>query len=462
MNDWNNEILLLKEFNNILEREKIIDLNYPTWTFVWLPYWCKIVDLNMNFLNKLFDKYGYEKYIFPFLVSSKEFDNINKKINNFEKNIYKVNNSLILRPSGESAIYPMFRRRIKSYIDLPIRVFQIWVMFRNWTSRWFLRPNENDVFIEAHSAFESRNDAENEIKRINSLVEEYFKRLWIPTLKTIRPPRTNKPVAEKEYAFDVLLPTGETALLNVTYLQMQIFSKAFSILFSKKDKTKDYTYQTEFGFSQRAILTSIWLLSKKDNIFLLPNYAPIQIVIIQINLDDKEISKYTKKIFNRLIKNNFRVTIDKEWKNLYKRFSKHENNWVPLRIEIGEKELLNSNIRIVRHDKKESKIYNYKDIIKWVNFMFGEIETNVYKENNNNLESRIITNKSIKEIDETIKTWKIARIHLCYNKNCVEKIQKTINIWEIIGFEEKKEKIKHHCINCGKLTSSVAFHARRV
>lgn len=462
MNDWNNEILLLKEFNNILEREKIIDLNYPTWTFVWLPYWCKIVDLNMNFLNKLFDKYGYEKYIFPFLVSSKEFDNINKKINNFEKNIYKVNNSLILRPSGESAIYPMLRRRVKSYTDLPIRVFQIWIMFRNWTSRWFLRPNENDVFIEAHSAFESKNDAENEIKKINSLVEEYFKRLWIPTLKTIRPPRTNKPVAEKEYAFDALLPTWETALLNVTYLQMQIFSKAFSILFSKKDKTKDYTYQTEFGFSQRAILTSIRLLSKKNNVFLLPNHAPIQIVIIQINLDNKKISNYTKKIFDKLIKNKFRVKIDQEWKNLYKRFSKHENKWIPLRIEIGEKELLNSSIKIVRHDNKETHLYNYKDTINWVSLMLKKIETYSYKQNNNSLKEKIIIIKDINEIAKVIKIGKIAKIHLCYNKNCVEKTQETVKIWEIIGFEEKESKLKHSCINCGKTTWYIAFYARRV
>ncbi|MDD3263135.1 MAG: His/Gly/Thr/Pro-type tRNA ligase C-terminal domain-containing protein [Candidatus Absconditabacteria bacterium] len=462
MNDGNNEILLLKEFNNILEREKIIDLNYPTGTFVWLPYGCKIVDLNMNFLNKLFDKYGYEKYIFPFLVSSKEFDNINKKINNFEKNIYKVNNSLILRPSGESAIYPMLRRRVKSYTDLPIRVFQIGIMFRNGTSRGFLRPNENDVFIEAHSAFESKNDAENEIKKINSLVEEYFKRLGIPTLKTIRPPRTNKPVAEKEYAFDALLPTGETALLNVTYLQMQIFSKAFSILFSKKDKTKDYTYQTEFGFSQRAILTSIRLLSKKNNVFLLPNHAPIQIVIIQINLDNKKISNYTKKIFDKLIKNKFRVKIDQEGKNLYKRFSKHENKGIPLRIEIGEKELLNSSIKIVRHDNKETHLYNYKDTINGVSLMLKKIETYSYKQNNNSLKEKIIIIKDINEIAKVIKIGKIAKIHLCYNKNCVEKTQETVKIGEIIGFEEKESKLKHSCINCGKTTGYIAFYARRV
>ena len=457
-----NQTLNLNQFNNLLQQSRIIDCTYPLTALVWMPYGYKILNLIDNFLNGLFEKYGYERCIFPFLVSSHEFDRINKKISSFEKGIFKVTDSIILRPSGESAIYPMFRQWIKSESDLPIKVFQIGSMFRKGSTRGFMRPNENDFFVEAHSAFSSKKEAEIEFTNSNSLVEKYLRWLAIPTLKTIRPPWTNKPVAEKECAFDALLPTGETSLLNVTYSQMQIFSKVFNISFSRGGGTKEYTYQTEFGFSQRSILTSIWLLSNQNNLFLLPSYSPIQVIIIQIDPDNSQLSEYAEKVFELLKSKNIRVLVDREKKQLFKRFIKYEKIGVPIRLEIGENELKSLSVKLVRHDNKNKFDCSFDNIDNIINRAFEKITSDSYINNEKRLIENIVICDKKEKVREMIKSGKIAKAHLCYREDCVKKLQKEIGLGEVIGFKYEDDKLDGLCVNCQKLTSDVAFYARRV
>lgn len=462
MKSSNNQPLSLDQFNNLLQQSGVADHTYPLTALVWMPYGYKILNLTENYLNGLFEKYGYGRHVFPYLVSSREFDRINKQISSFEKGVFKVTNSIILRPSGESAIYPMFRRWIKSERDLPKKIFQIGSMFRKGSTRGFMRPNENDFFVEAHSAFSSRKEAEIELININNLVEEYLRWLAIPTLKTIRPPWTNKPVAEKEYAFDVLLPIGETSLLNVTYSQMQIFSKAFNISFIRENGTEDYTYQTEFGFSQRSILTSVWLMSNQDNIFLLPSYSPVQVVIIQIDPENSQLSEYSEKILKLLKSENIRALVDKENKQLFKRFSKYEKIGVPVRLEIGEKELKSSTIKLVRQDNGNKFDYSFNNIGQTVNQTFEKIISDAYFNNEKKLIENIIICDRKEKVLETIKSGKIAKVQLCYCEDCVKKLQKEIGLGEVIGFKHEDNNIDGPCINCHKLTSNLAFYARRV
>ncbi len=454
--------LKLSQFNNLLQQAKIIDLTYPLSALVWMPYGHKILNLTEKFLTELFEKFAYERYVFPFLVSSSEFNHINKRIAFFKKGVFEITDSVILRPSGESAIYPMFRRWIKNEGDLPIKAFQIGSMFRKGSTRGFMKQNENNFFIEAHSAFGSKKEAEREFTNSNKLVEEYLKWLAIPTLQTIRPPWTNKPVAEKQYAFDALLPIGETALLNVTYSQMQIFSKAFNISFKKKDGGKDYTYQIEFGFSQRSILTSIWLLSKQDNLFLLPTYSPIQIVIIQIDPFNAELSKYIKKVAELLKSANIRVSIDKDKKQLFKRFIKHEQAGVPIRFEIGTKELKDMSVKIVRQDNNNSFDCVFNNISKTINKLFQDIVSESYLKNKKVLIKNIILCEEKKRISTIIKSGKIAKLYLCYCEKCVKELEKDVGCGEVIGFKNKKGTSVGECAFCCKATTKIAYFARRV
>lgn len=454
--------LNLNQFNNLLQQSKVIDCTYPLAALVWMPYGYKILNLTENFLNGLFEKYGYERHIFPYLVSSCEFDRINKQISSFEKGVFRVTDSITLRPSGESAIYPMFRRWIKSEHDLPKKVFQIGSMFRKGSTRGFMRPNENDFFVEAHSAFSSRKEAEIEFTNSNSLVEEYLRWLAIPTLKTIRPPWTNKPVAEKEYAFDALLPTGETSLLNVTYSQMQIFSKAFDISFTKTKGIKDYTYQTEFGFSQRSILTSVWLLSSQDKLFLLPPYSPIQVAIIQIDTENSKLSEYSEKVLELLKLKNIRALVDREKGQLFKRFSKFEKIGVPIRLEIGENELKSCTIKLVRQDNGDKADYSFDNIDQIINQTFEKIISDAYDTNEKKLTENIVVCNNKEKVRKTIESGKIAKVQLCNHEDCVKELQVEIGLGEVIGFQHEDAKIDDPCVNCYKLTSAVAFYARRV
>ncbi|MDD2516035.1 MAG: His/Gly/Thr/Pro-type tRNA ligase C-terminal domain-containing protein [Candidatus Gracilibacteria bacterium] len=456
--------LSLNKFNILLEQAGIIDSSYPLSAIIWLPDGYKILNIAEQYLNILFEKYNYKRHIFPFLVSSKEFDHINDNICSFEKGIYKVTESIILRPSGESAIYPMFRKWIKTYNDLPLKVFQIGSIFRRGSTRGFMRSNENDFFIEAHAAFSSREEVERELSSCNDMVNDFMKWLAIPTLKTIRPPWTNKPVAETEYAFDVFLPTKETALLNVTYTQMQIFSKIFNITFTNKNGIKDFTYQIEFGFSQRCILISIWLLSNENNLFMLPIYSPIQIVIFQIDSPIIELNEYVDKIANILKGSNIRIEVDKKSGQLYKRFGKYEKLGVPIRFEIGKKELDSEIIKIVRQDNKKALFISLNNIIPEIDKLFLEISSEALMNNEKNLIENTIYCTKTEDIKNLINSGKIAKIHLCFSEDCVKNIEKNVRSGEIVGFEyiNKNGGDLGKCVNCQKPTSEIAYYSRRI
>ncbi len=457
-------MISLKEFNTLLQSVKIIDGSYPLKALVWLPYGYKILKLTEEYLCELFEKYGYERYSFPFLAPVKEFEKIDNNISSFEAFIYRVSESAILRPSGESVIYPMFRRWVNSFRDLPIRAYQIGAAFRRGSVRGFMRPNEIDFFVEAHAAFSSSGEAILEIHKVNKLVEEFMIWLGVPTLKTIRPSWTNKPVARKEFAFDALLPTGETILLDVNYLQMQIFSKIFNIKFLNNNGVNDYTYQTEFGFSQRAILTAIWLSSNNKSIFLLPQYAPIQVVVMAVGQLDDDLIRYIGLITETLKISKTRFIKDEENGRFSRRISKYKAQGIPVRMEIGRAELVGKNVKIVRHDNKVVTVCDYKDLVDVLKNIFKNISHEAYQNKMISFKDNIVFSGESDNVRELIGDGNIVKLDVCFKESCVRGLENKVGIGEVIGFdyENKIECKTKKCIYCGCTCSDSAYYSRRV
>lgn len=454
----NDSILSDKSFKGLLFETGVLDSSYPT-AVIWLPYGVDILNRLSSHIRKVFLNHGFSEYIFPSLVNLNDFNLINKNIFSFIDLVYKPDKNLILKPSGESIIYPMFKKWIKDSKDLPIKIYQIGEMFRKGRPRGLFRKNESDFFIEAHTAHSSREDAFLQLNDDNKVIEEILDCANIPCLFSERPFWTNKPVAEKHIGIDVLLPNGETLLVASSYAQMQVFSKIFNIVFKNIDGVNDFTYQTSLGFSHRIILASLLLSSDQNGFCIYPEIAPIQVVVVQIDDFRKEMSEFTKIVVEKLSCLNYRVKIEYvRKKELHKIFCKYEKKGVPLRVEIGKDEEKEKKIKVVRRDNFDKRYLYFKELGLIENLM-KEIEINLKLRVNNYLKSSIVVSPDARDMKRIVDGGKIAKIFVCKKRECVTDLPKKIGFGEVLGFIDEAVGC---CVYCKKNNGLTAYYSRRI
>lgn len=455
----------LSKFKQELFKNGIIDYTTSTsGSFVWLPYGVEIRNLFLEQTRKVFSKFSYKEYSFPTIAAGKDFQNITSDIFDFSKGVFWLNDNKLLRPSGEAVIYPQFKRWIKSYKDLPIRVFQIGSSYRKGTPRGIFRSNEAEPFIEGHTAHGSRKESEEQLEKNIEIVKEMLDFMGLPVILTYRPIWSNKPVGEKTIGFDTLLPTGETLLVGSAYSQMQVFSRPFKVQFRNKNNQLDYTYQTSLGFSSRMIFTSLLLSSDERGLNILPEIAPKQIIIIPIYKKDNydEIATYADNVRKNLIELGFRAEIDFSDKSVGEKHYLNEAKGVPIRIEIGKNELKENAVILISRETNARKKISITDISVHVENMLNE-STKSIKERVKKVHSINIIKDILNEEDviKVIDKGNVASYSLCFDPLCSKKIESNCK-GEVIGYSMNKNEKGKSCISCGKSTVYTAFHARHL
>lgn len=447
----------IKVFKNLLKDTDIVDSSYPLSALVWLPYGTKILEHFNSHFRSLLHQCGFEECIFPSLVPASEFDRINREIYPFDNVIYRPSASTVLRPSGEAAFYPMFRKWIRTKDDLPLKVFQIASMFRNVRAAGIFKPNESNHFVEGHTAHATREEAMAQLQQNNEINSKLLDYMAVPAIQSYRPSFTNRPVAEVHVGFDTLLPSGETVLTACAYGQMQIFSKVFDISYSDKGN-RDFTYQTELGFSQKIALASMWLTSDEKGLCLLPEISPTQVVIMVLS-DDIGICDRAEKIASILRNLGIRAEIDVHKKNLHKRHEKFEKQGIPLRIEFGKNEFTEDSLTIIRRDDSSRMKVNIEESGSVVDTLLKDISRSLRKRTDAYHKQHLCDASDYSEASRVVREGSVAMIDLCKNETCVFGAGKAIGAGEVLGFSDERHG---HCICCQSPTLSVAYYARRI
>lgn len=454
---------LLSEFEKRLIDSKIIDNSVSAGgTFTWLPDGTIMHNLFIEAVKKIFLKYSFQECIFPTIVSNTEFKNIANSIKDFSKNVYWLDENKLLRPSGESIIYPHFRRWINTYKDLPIRVFQVGQSFRNVESRGIFRLKETEPFIELHTAHSTRCEAEKQVETNIQIFKEILDFMGLPAIQSQRPPWGNNPVAEKIIAFDTLMPNGETIHLNSVYSQMQVFSKPYKIEFYNNNNQKDYTYQTEFGFGARMIFSILFLAMDEKGLNIPPQIAPKQIVIAPISLQENEKSMaYVNKIKTILENTGYRIFCDNNTKySIGKKRYLYETRGVPIRIEIGQNEINKNMVTLISRETNNRVEISLNSIIEQVNLMLTESKNKIKNRIKTKHSSNIIKFLAMDAgININIEKGKVAKFPLCFTERCCKAVEKNVR-GEVMGYNFKTNL--NTCIVCGNKTNYVAFMSRHL
>ena len=373
-------------YGNILERAEIYDLRYPIkGCGVYLPYGFKIRRYAFEIIRNMLDETEHDEALFPMLIPEDLLAKEGEHIKGFEDEVYWVTHGgttpldvkLALRPTSETPIYYMMKLWMKVHTDLPIKVYQIVNTFRYETkhTRPLIRLREIMTFKEAHTAHATKEDAENQVKEAITIYKNFFDELGIPTIISKRPEWDKFPGAEYTMAFDTIFPDGKTMQIGTVHNLGQNFAKTFELEFETADGGKDYAYQTCYGISDRVIASIIALHGDEKGLILPPNVAPIQIVIVPLLFKGKEeiAMNKAKEVYEILKEKGYRIKLDDRDIRPGRKFNDWELRGVPLRIELGPRDIENKKITLYRRDSGEKFQIDEDDLLNEINNIMNSI-----------------------------------------------------------------------------------------
>jgi len=461
-------------FHNILEEAEIIDMRYPVkGMHVWLPQGFKIRKYTLNILRNILDE-DHEEVLFPLLIPEDELAKEAIHVKGFEDEVYwvthggltKLNKKLALRPTSETAMYPMFSLWVRSHSDLPMKFYQVVNTFRYETkhTRPLIRVREITTFIEAHTVHINKEDTENQVNRAIEIYKMFFDSLGIPYVITTRPEWDKFPGADYTVAFDTLLNDGKTLQIGTVHNLGQTFARTFDITYETESGEHEYVYQTCYGLSDRVIASILGVHGDEKGLCIPPVVSPYQIVIVPIifKKGGEEVLRFCRDI-REILKNegNLRVYLDDRDIRAGKKFYEWEMRGVPIRIEVGPRDIRDNKIVIVHRNnlKKEIIDYNQASFIDDIQRILRDVNHEMSEKSWKVLNENIRSVDSLEEANDIIADKKgIISFNWCGEDSCGTDLEEKMRV-DILGLQ--KECLgENKCINCDNPAKHVTLLAR--
>lgn len=456
-------------YTQVILKAELADYAPVKGCMVIRPYGYNIWENIQKSLDKRFKETGHQNAYFPLFIPESFLKKEAEHVKGFAPQVAWImkggeedlQERLAVRPTSEAIICSMYAKWVKSYRDLPILINQ-WCNIVRWekTTRLFLRTTEF-LWQEGHTLHQTFEEAEREAKLILNIYIDFLKEeLALPVIAGLKPPSERFAGAIRTYTIEALMPDGQALQSGTTHNLGQNFSKAFNIKFLDKDNREKHPWGSSWGVSTRLIGALIMMHGDDNGLVLPPKIAPIQIVLIPIlygKRDEKILEKC--EVIKKDLEKDFCIHFDnrKEYTPGWK-FNHWELKGIPLRLEMGEKELEKNEIKIVSRDaqfKENIKIEKLKEILKEI---LEKIQKNLYNKAKISLEERIFFCEDIEEMKNRILEKKgMAKIFWCGKRECEEKIkEETKTTPRCIPFEKGEGK----CISCGKKTKLIIYYAR--
>lgn len=453
--DWLNEVIL---------RTDIIDYRYNLkGCGVWKAYGYKLRRNILNIIRNLLEstEIPHDEYLFPLLVPKPQFMKEAEHVKGFEEEVYWVTHGgikeldipLALRPTSETVMYPMFALWIRSHQDLPLKTYQIVNTFR-WegkNTRPLIHVREITTFKEAHTVHASAEEAEQQIIEALEIYKAFFTSLGLSFLINKRPKWDTFPGAEYTIAFDIIFPGKHKALQVGTVHNLgQTFAKTFDIKFEKDNGEVELGYQTCYGISERAIASVIGVHGDDTGLKLPPSIAPIQIVIVPILFKKaaERVLEKCKELKSILNKHGYSVTLDDRKMKPGAKFFDWEQKGVPLRIEVGPRDLDKEQITIRRRDLSDKSAISIKDeaeMVTKIQETLDAVEDSLKLKAAELQRECILQTDDLDEALEFVEENKgMAEIPFCGSEECAADIEKRVDGLKFLGMPARYLKFMKH------------------
>ncbi len=463
-------------YTDIVQKAELGDLRYGVKGFLVFQPWAVLsMEKMYDYLEREMRRKGHKPYWFPTLIPEENFKLEGEHVKGFTPQVFwvtqggkkKFEEKLALRPTSETAFYQMFSLWIRSYKDLPFKTYQRANVFRYETkaTRPFLRSREFH-WIEGHCAHATEKDAMKQVHEDMDTTKKVLGDIYcLPFMFFERPEWDKFPGAKRTFATDVPNPDGKVVQQPSTHLINPEFAKAFNVKYMDENEKEQFAWLTCYGPAVSRIFASIIAVHGDNKGLRFPwKIAPVQIIIVPIG-DDKSIITKAEELNELLWDKNISVEVDKSEKTFGEKLYHWEMKGVPLRIELGKKEIENKELTIFRRDTNTKEKIKEKDLINFIEKTSPEIDKNLKKQAESLFKDKITDARTKKELKEVIEAGKIARCGFCSmslsGEKCAEIVEKEVG-GEVRGVKLEKEKQDFSkCIICGKKANEVTYVARQ-
>lgn len=459
-------------YSEVVQKAELADLRYNVKGFlVFQPWSVRTMEMIYEHLESALQRKGHEPYFFPTVIPESNLTKESTHIKGFTPEVFwvtqggdsKFEERLALRPTSETAFYQMFALWLRSYKQLPFKSYQRAQVFRYETkaTRPLLRSREFH-WIETHCLFDTQESALEQVREdMETTREVLHDKLGLPFIFFERPAWDKFPGADRTFAADVLNPDGKFLQQPSTHMIKQDFLKAFGVKYKDSDGKDNTPYSTCYGPAVSRILASVVIVHGDDKGLRLPwSVAPYQIVFVPLSESARKKALELKEKLSGL---GYRVHVDVSENSAGEKFHTWELKGVPLRVDLGDKELKEKKLSVFRRDNNKKESISEKEFLDYVEKTSGEFDKHLIKQADALFEGKIRNAKNIKDIKEIVEGGGIARCGFCSvgldGEKCADKIASEAGA-EVRGTRLEKEKASGNCVVCGEKAKEIVYVGR--
>jgi len=449
-----------KWYTDIVIKAELCDYSPIKGFLAIRPYGYAIWENIQKYIDKQFKENGVENCAMPLLISKSLLEKEKDHIEGFAPEVAWVTKGgeedleepLCVRPTSETIFDAMYSKWLSSWRDLPFKYNQ-WCSVVRWEkeTRPFLRTREF-FWQEGHSIHETEKEArEFTMKMLDVYYDTLTNLLAIPTIKGRKTETEKFAGAEETYTVETLMHDGRALQAGTSHYFGQNFSKPFDVSFQNRDGKQEFAYQTSFGFSTRTIGAIIMAHGDNRGLKLPPKVAPIQVVIVPIQMQKDGVLDKANELEKVLKENDVRVKIDDrdQYSPGYK-FNYWEMKGVPIRVEIGPRDIENNQCVIVRRDTSEKINISLNNLYETISKLVDDIQTNMYNMCLENQKKKTNEAHNLGEFKKVMdENQGYVKAMWCGSAECEQKIRDLTGAKSrCMPFEQ--EHIDDKCVVCGK------------
>ncbi|ADE19576.1 proline--tRNA ligase [Mycoplasma crocodyli] len=406
------EVDFPKWYTDVVKQGNLIAYGPAKGTLIFKPNSYGIWELIQENLNKIFKEKDVENVYLPLLIPESLFNLERDHLEGFNPELATVTHvgdkelseKYFIRPTSEVLFADLFKNSIESYNDLPI-IYNQWANVVRWekTTNPFLRSREF-LWQEGHTCHSDPIEARRFTRGMITTYSKFLKNfLAIPTIIGKKTPYEKFAGACSTYTIEAMMKDGRALQAGTSHYLAQNFSKPYSILFKNKKNEDEYVYQTSWGVSTRLLGAIIMTHGDNRGVIIPPRVAPVQIDLIELfAAKSPKVKEVSDELFE-LLRRKWRVRVDKSDKQPGFKAANSEIQGVPLRIEIGPRDLENNQVTLVRRDTLEKIVMNYKEVKEKVQTILDEIHENLFNKAKERLDSKTVWVSNYEEFKKEIE-----------------------------------------------------------
>lgn len=447
-----------KWYTDVVKKAELCEYTSVKGCMVIRPYGYAIWENIQHIMDSMFKATGHENVCMPMFIPESLLEKEKDHVEGFAPEVAwvthggneKLEERLCVRPTSETLFCEHYANIVHSYRDLP-KLYNQWVSVVRWekTTRPFLRTREF-LWQEGHTIHATAEEAQEEtIRMLNVYAEFCEKYLAMPVVKGVKTAKERFAGAEDTYTIEALMHDGKALQSGTSHYFGDGFAKAFDIQFTGKDNKLHHPFQTSWGTTTRLIGAIIMTHGDDNGLVLPPAVAPIQLVIIPIASHKEGVLDKANELKNKLA-NVCRVKLDDSDNSAGWKFAEYEMKGVPLRLEIGPKDIENNRCVVVRRDNGEKIFVSLDELETKIPELLEAVRDGLYRKAFDRRAAMTFTARDYAELKDIADNKPgFIKAMWCGERECEDKLKDELGITSrCIPFEQ--EHLGDTCVCCGK------------